>query len=307
MGGVQNRQRRPHLQLPAQAKKLPYIPVRTWLTGGGCRGPGGGCGRVEAETEPKPHARRVRVCSPRRLGSRSGAIYPARLAVAPQSRTPRARRGSRSLPRWGCRLQRGGRAARSPVRHFPGSFGRGWDWLAVPSPLCAEVRLPLPPPSRELPPPPSSASTLHPIPVCREPGSEPSVCPSCGCGRQTSPRHLLPRWTAATPALRASGTWTSWARPSRPRGWRCPCPAGENAALPLLPPAFPSAGLIALGKRSAYPEALRGWEVVRGVGNTPVVGLESPPGRVTRSGEGKLEARSGLRDWDVLFSFWEML
>lgn len=170
---------------------------------GESHGPGGGRGCVEAETKPKPHAKRARACSPRRSGS--GATSTARLPGG-FTEPLRTRRGLRSDPSWECCLQGGGREAGCAGRHFPGSFTLAGTNSRFPRGCARRSALPLPPlPAsclRLLPLPPHSI----PVPVCLQLGSESSGCPSSGCGRRRSPRRFHPRWTAATPALRASGT-----------------------------------------------------------------------------------------------------
>lgn len=104
---------------------------------------GGWCRCVEAETERKPQAQRATACFPRRFGF--VVTYPARLPgsfAEPDSQSQKRIR--ECPPRWGCCLQGGGREAGSTGSHFPGSFSLSRDWLAVPSRLCAEVRLPTP-------------------------------------------------------------------------------------------------------------------------------------------------------------------
>nr|XP_059881935.1 copine-8 [Delphinus delphis] len=81
--------------------------------------------------------------------------------VAPQSLTLRAGKGSRSVLSRGCCLQGGGGEAESPVRHFPGSFSLCRPVLLLPRGFALRSASPLPPTSRELPPPSSSASTLN--------------------------------------------------------------------------------------------------------------------------------------------------
>ncbi|XP_004284955.2 copine-8 isoform X2 [Orcinus orca] len=81
--------------------------------------------------------------------------------VAPQSLTLRAGKGSRSVLSRGCCLQGGGGEAESPVRHFPVSFSLCRPVLLLPRGFALRSASPLPPTSRELPPPSSSASTLN--------------------------------------------------------------------------------------------------------------------------------------------------
>ncbi|XP_058938239.1 LOW QUALITY PROTEIN: copine-8 [Kogia breviceps] len=84
--------------------------------------------------------------------------------VARQSLTLRAGKGSRSVLSRGCCLQGGGREAESPVRHLPGSFSLCRPGLLLLRGFALRSASPLPPTSRGLPPPSSSASTLNPQP-----------------------------------------------------------------------------------------------------------------------------------------------
>lgn len=99
------------------------------------------------------------------------------------------------------------RPGAAPGREQPGApLGRPrrlcQDWLG--RRIRDEVRLlpPLPAP----PPPPSSASTLTPSRRCGAPLRAALSPPQLGCGLGTSAPFLSSRWTAATPAPRASGT-----------------------------------------------------------------------------------------------------
>lgn len=123
----------------------------------------------------------------------------------------------------------------------------------------ARVRLPLPPPSRELPPP--SFLCLHPQPPspavgswARSPQSARALHVGAGQVRGAStqdgqPLHQHCGHRGLEPAERG--------HPGHAGGGVGVLQV-RRLALPLPPPALPFAGWVALAKRSGHPEALQG-------------------------------------------------